>query len=97
MVGATKTIITKMGRLKLCPSTVVANNKCSILSSKQSFKFNKYLCFVMIMTCMFPSADTRKMNSGKLMQNTEAATETTTSISSKEHCEYKIVLILVQV
>lgn len=89
MVGATKTIITKMGRLKLCPSTtaVVANNKCSILSSKQSFNFNKYLCFVMIMTCVFPFAHTRKMNSGKLMQYTEAAETTTTSISSTEQSE----------
>lgn len=87
MVGATKTIITKMGRLKLCPSSaVVANNKCSILSSKQSFNFDKYLCFVMIMMCVFPFADTRKMNSGKLMQHTEA-TETTTYISSREQSE----------
>lgn len=86
MVGATKTIITKMGRLKLCPSTVVAKNKYSLLSSKQSLNFNKYLCFVIIVTCVFPFADTQEIDSGKLTQNTEAA-ETTTSISSKEHCE----------
>lgn len=94
MVGATKTIITKMGRLKLYPTTstaVVANNKCSILSNKQSFNFNKYLCcFVMIMMCVLVPAEARKMNSGKIMQNTEAAT---TSIStSKERSEYKDLL-----
>lgn len=37
--------------------------------------------------CVFPYTDTRKMNSGKLMHNTEAAETTTTTVSSKEQSE----------